>query len=726
MGTAGSNQDDGSLVYVSADPSQAEQFAQKIEAVTGMTVLTRSTVTGGLEALATRPDLACIVSDYDLPDIDGIAFLQAVRVQFPDFPFILFTSEGNERVASKAITARVTEYLIKEHFQDHWSELGTLIAQSIGTHHTQRSITDPEARAKVILEAALDPMVIVQNETFRYANETALELFEVDTFYEFERRSVAEIVAPDSAAITTETIEAVQSGARRVERLEQTIVGQQGRKTPVELTAVSVEWNNAPAVLLIFRDISELRANQYELRRFRRAVEAAGHAIYVTDVDGTIEYANPAFEAVTGYEPAEAIGKTPRILNSGEMPAAYFENLWDTILAGEIWEESLINRRKDGELYHAHQTIAPITDRDGTLTAFVAIQTDISERERLRERLEESKERYQSLFKSIRDAILVFDMDRRIINCNQGFTDRFGYELSEIEGDHAKSVYAGEADYDEFREAVKGHIDDPDFTHTVTYEKQSGQTFPGETNVFYLRNADDEIVGFISIIRDVSDRRTRLHQLQMIDRVLQHNFHNDMNVIQGNAELLKDAATEEDVARASRIIETGDQLLETVEKERQVTKFLADPPARSTVEIGSVITRIKSEIESRYSNATIRSSLQESVRVTASAAIGTAIKELLTNAISHADEETPTATVAVWATDETVIVEVTDSNPTIPEMERTVLTGEKPISALYHGSGLGLWLVSLVVEDSNGVLEFEENEPRGNIIRIRLPRAEVD
>ncbi|MBS3761200.1 MAG: response regulator, partial [Halodesulfurarchaeum sp.] len=169
MGTAGSNQDDGSLVYVSADPSQAEQFAQKIEAVTGMTVLTRSTVTGGLEALATRPDLACIVSDYDLPDIDGIAFLQAVRVQFPDFPFILFTSEGNERVASKAITARVTEYLIKEHFQDHWSELGTLIAQSIGTHHTQRSITDPEARAKVILEAALDPMVIVQNETFRYA-----------------------------------------------------------------------------------------------------------------------------------------------------------------------------------------------------------------------------------------------------------------------------------------------------------------------------------------------------------------------------------------------------------------------------------------------------------------------------------------------------------------------------------------------------------------------------
>lgn len=726
MGTADGNEDDRSLVYVSADPDQAEQFAQKIEAVTGLTVLTRSTVTGGLEALATQPDLACIVSDYDLPDIDGVAFLQAVRVQFPDFPFILFTSEGNERVASKAITARVTEYLIKEHFQDHWSELGTLIAQSIGAHHTQRSIADPEARAKVILEAALDPMVIVQNETFRYANENALEVFEVDTFYEFEQRSVGEIVAPDSAAITTETIETVQSGERRVERLEQTIVGQQGRRTPVELTAVSIEWNNAPAVLLIFRDISELRSNQYELRRFRRAVEAAGHAIYVTDVDGTIEYANPAFETVTGYTPSEAIGENPRILKSGEMSEPYYESLWETILGGDIFEESLINRRKDGGLYHAHQTIAPIKDQDETVRGFVAIQTDITKRERLRENLKESKERYESLFQSIRDAILVCDMDHQIRNCNQGFTDLFGYELSEIEGDQTKSVYASEADYDEFSEVLNGKIDDPKFTHTVAYQKKSGQTFPGETNVFHLRNADNETVGFISIIRDVSDRRNRLHQLQMIDRVLQHNFNNDMNVIQGNAQLLQDAVPEEDVSLVTRIIETGDQLLDTVEKERLITKFLADPPARNTVEIGSVISQIKTGVESRYPNATIRSSLQDSFRVTASEAIGTAIEELLTNAIIHAEEDNPTVTVAVSPGVETVTVEVADTNPAIPEMERTVLTGEEPISSLYHGSGLGLWLVNLVVEDSNGVLELEENEPRGNIIRLRLPRAEVE
>ena len=566
-------------------------------------------------------------------------------------------------------------------------------------------------------------MVIVQDEAFAYANRNALELFEVDSFEELEPWSVAEIAAPETQTITNATLEAIQAGERRVDRVEQTVLGKDGLRTPVELTAVSITWMGDSAILLIFRDVTERKAHRHELRRFRRAVEAAGHAIYVTDVEGTIEYANPAFEAVTGYEPAEAIGETPRILNSGEMPAAYFEDLWDTILAGEVWEESLINRRKDGALYHAHQTIAPIADRDGTITAFVAIQTDITERERLRERLKESKERYEALFKSIRDAILVADTDRRIINCNPGFTDLFGYELDEIEGKHTSYIYESEAEFEKMGEAISGHIGDPQFTHTVTYEKKSGQTFPGETNVFYLRNAENEIVGFIGLIRDISGRRNRLHQLQMIDRVLQHNFHNEMNVIQGNAQLLEDGAPETIAPRATRIIETGANLLQTVEKERVITKFLSAPPEEKQVDIGAIIRRTVTRIEAQYPNAEVDLSVPDSIHARASGAIGTAIEELLTNAISHAETDHPTVTIDVWRTDEAVHIEVADTNPTIHEMERKVLTGEKPVSALYHGSGLGLWLVTLIVDDSNGVLEFEENDPQGNIIQMKLPRA---
>lgn len=80
-------------------------------------------------------------------------------------------------------------------------------------------------------------------------------------------------------------------------------------------------------------------------------------------------------------------------------------------------------------------------------------------------------------------------------------------------------------------------------------------------------------------------------------------------------------------------------------------------------------------------------------------------------------------TVDVESAGEYSAVVVTDKNPTIPDMERKILTGEKGQAPLYHGSGMGLWLVTLFVTYSDGVLEFEENEPRGNIVTIRLPSA---
>jgi PAS domain S-box-containing protein len=140
----------------------------------------------------------------------------------------------------------------------------------------------------------------------------------------------------------------------------------------------------------IYTDITAQKERERELRRFKRAVEATGHVVFITSSDGTIEYVNPAFEEVTGYSADEAVGETPRILNSGEMSEEYFENLWTTILAGETWSESLVNRRKSGELYHASQTIAPIVV-DGDVTAFVAIQTDITERKEREEELRETK-----------------------------------------------------------------------------------------------------------------------------------------------------------------------------------------------------------------------------------------------------------------------------------------------------------------------------------------------
>ncbi|WP_424018120.1 PAS domain S-box protein [Halorientalis pallida] len=122
----------------------------------------------------------------------------------------------------------------------------------------------------------------------------------------------------------------------------------------------------------------ERREREQSLREFKRAVEHAGYAVFITDTEGRIEYVNPAFEEITGYSAAEAVGATPNILNSGEMSREYFRRQWETLLAGEEWDEEIVNERRSGTRYVARQTITPLTGEDGSVEKFVAIQTDIT------------------------------------------------------------------------------------------------------------------------------------------------------------------------------------------------------------------------------------------------------------------------------------------------------------------------------------------------------------
>ena len=708
-----------SVLYVTADEGQADVFSREIQGKFDFTVRTAGTVNEGIEILGSS-DVECIVSDYDLPDVDGLAFLQSVRSQFADFPFILFTSEGNETVAGKAITARVTDYLIQEQFQEQWGELAALIEHAIQYYQSQPPIGDPETRAKVILEASLDPMAVVQDKTIVYANQNALDVFEVERRSALTEIDIADVISPDSRDITTAMVDAIQAGETNVDRRKQVLLGLQGGRTPIELTAVSISWNGAPAILFIYRDVTDRVDRKFKLRRFRQAVEAAGYAIYITDTDGTIEYANPEFEAITGYSPDEARGNNPRILNSGKMSADYFEDLWKTILSGAVWEETLINRRKDGEKYHAHQMIAPITNLEGTIQGFVAIQTDITERKHLEEELTEAKERYESLFDSIRDAILVSDTDRRIIDCNPAFTDLFDYEFEEIEGKPTRTVYESEAEFEAMGEAIAGHIGEPEFTHTVTYEKKSGQTFPGETNVSYFRDAEGEIIGFVAVIRDITDRNQRLRQIQMVDRILQHNFNNDMNVIEGYSETIQEETTGEIASYASKIRESGHKLRRTIKKEQEVTEFLSGQPEQTTIEIEPMVERLVSNMCERNPEVEISSEIQTDATCRAVPEINRAIEEILQNAIIHADRETLKIHVAVEEGAETLQIRFSDNNSHIPDMERKVLLEGEEMAPLYHGSGIGLWLVNLIVTHSNGKVKAETNEPRGNTIVFQL------
>ncbi len=118
-------------------------------------------------------------------------------------------------------------------------------------------------------------------------------------------------------------------------------------------------------------------------RRMQAILDAAGEGIVFTDLHGTIEYVNPAMERITGYAAAEALGQNPRILQSGRTPSAVYKDLWSSVARGEVWRGELVNQRKDGALYDAALTVAPLKGGDGQTIGYVGVQRDITRQREL-------------------------------------------------------------------------------------------------------------------------------------------------------------------------------------------------------------------------------------------------------------------------------------------------------------------------------------------------------
>jgi PAS domain S-box-containing protein len=131
-----------------------------------------------------------------------------------------------------------------------------------------------------------------------------------------------------------------------------------------------------------------LARREAEARKFKKAADYSGHAILITDRDGAIQYVNSSWEDVTGYSAGEVIGRTPRLLKSGEHDETFYEEMWDTVLAGNAWEGNLVNERKNGERFVIHQTTAPIFAEGGDIEGFVAIHDEITEQKAYEKRLE--------------------------------------------------------------------------------------------------------------------------------------------------------------------------------------------------------------------------------------------------------------------------------------------------------------------------------------------------
>ena len=170
-----------------------------------------------------------------------------------------------------------------------------------------------------------------------------------------------------------------------------------------------------------------------EIQKFKLGIDRSDSAVFITDVDGSIQYANPAFEKVYGFAPSEAIGKTPRIIKSGVLPDEQYKQFWSTLLSGGTVSGEIINKTKDGRLIPIAGTNSPILDETGkTIIGFLAVHQDITERKQAEQALQRRNTYLAASAEIGRLVTSTLDLNTIFSRTVSLLSDRFGFYFAAI------------------------------------------------------------------------------------------------------------------------------------------------------------------------------------------------------------------------------------------------------------------------------------------------------
>ncbi|QKG92833.1 PAS domain S-box protein [Halorubrum salinarum] len=385
------------VLHVDDDPSVLDlteaYFERELDAVSV------TSVTDPEDALDRLDEGAfdCVVSDYDMPAMDGLEFFDALRERHQKIPFVLYTGKGSEEIASQALNAGVTGYFQKGG-PEQLRRLANRVDQAVEEHRT-KEIAD---RYSTVIEALGYPVYVVDDTgVFRFVNEPFAEL----TGYDRE-----EIIGETPGFIKDD--DAVQEAEDRlgtilssdgpdVQHFGVDIVPKEGEPIPCRdhMAALPYEGESFDGSVGILRDVSDERERREELETKTRALDEAPVGITITDPeqeDNPMVYVNDRFVEMTGYDREESIGVNCRFLQGPDTEEASVQELREAIDAEESTSVELLNYRKDGTEFWNRVSIAPISDADGTVTHWVGFQEDITEFKEREAALERQNDRLDS------------------------------------------------------------------------------------------------------------------------------------------------------------------------------------------------------------------------------------------------------------------------------------------------------------------------------------------
>jgi PAS domain S-box-containing protein len=305
-------------------------------------------------------------------------------------------------------------------------------------------------------------------------------------------------------------------------------------------------------------------------------------------------------------------------------------------------------------------------------------------------------------------------------DCNERFSDRLGFSRSDVVGRPVADFYTRES-------AAKMRNGELERARSGKLERSTRELIGASGGVIDAvlrvipRRENDAVVGTVAVYVDVTERRHRKEHVQALNRVMRHNVRNDVNVLAGHAEMLaeRNADATESVEAIRRIVDRWTSL---TEKARDIEAAF-DVPVRR-VPVQEVIRGTQTAVELANPGATVRTEFGVKRDLSVPNYVRSAVEELCENGVKHADVPDPSVTLRAERGDREgwISISVADQGPGLPEHERRIITqGEE--TPLVHGSGLGFWLVRMVVRRIEGHIEVGDRDPTGTVVTLHVPVA---
>ncbi|MFB6300646.1 MAG: PAS domain S-box protein [Halobacteriales archaeon] len=384
------------VLHVDDDADFTELAATYLKRADDRFSIHTATTAGEARELLTEIPVDCIVSDYDMPTENGIAFLESVRSTQPDLPFILFTGKGSEEIASEAISAGVTDYLQKSSGTDQYAVLANRIANLVEKYHAELEAERTRSRIEAIAANSNDAIVMIDTESvIRFVNAAIEELLGYSPD-QLLGEALTTIMPPRLRDEHTAAMNRyLETGERTLDwtAVEFRCRHADGHEIPVSVSFSEFTEDGNRRFVGIIRDISDRVEMEDTLRereeRFRQLAENIREVVWMSDPEKEeILYVNPAYAEIWGRS-VESLYAEPTSFLDAIHPAD--RDRVEAALEGQVtgdYDEQYRILRPDGERRWIHDRAVPVKDDAGEVHRIVGIASDITERKESHRRLE--------------------------------------------------------------------------------------------------------------------------------------------------------------------------------------------------------------------------------------------------------------------------------------------------------------------------------------------------